>query len=243
MVRVLVLAAVVLVGAQAGPAAKKEALKEGCSQDGLEKCGADLIVFASGPKVATTEAELKAGCPKEQESEKCARQYAEKCLPRLPKGMVTLFLDGVRNEVSGKCKEGTAKRKEYLKHAKCINEQGVKLHGCMSQLVAVLDQSVAQVTEGKPDQKKKLKESCCSFAAYRSCMVDNVKGPCGADTAKYVDGLIQGYAGDLLDTVCSAFPTDGDNCKSVPTIKPKAGAPKNLLSPLAKMVAGLQAQG
>lgn len=232
-----VLVAVLLASAaSAGPA--KDAR---CSQDGLEKCGADLIIFASGPKVATNAAQLKEICPKEQASEKCARDFSNRCLPRLPKGMVTLFLDGVKAEVNGKCKEGHAKNKEYLKHATCMNDQGAKLHGCMSQLVAVLDQTVSKGITGKDAQKKQLKDSCCSFGSMRTCMTDAVKTPCGADTAKYVDSLIQGYAGDLLDTVCSAFPMS--DCKSAAPIKIKAGAPKNLLSPLAHMVSSLQAQG
>lgn len=218
-----------------------------CTQDGLEKCGAELIIFASGPKVATTQAELKEVCPKEQASEKCARDYSNRCLPRLPKGMVTLFLDGVKTEVNGKCKEGHTKNKEYLKHAKCMNDNGAQLHGCMSQLVVVLDQTVtkaaAQLSAGaKANQKKQLKESCCSFASMRSCMIDSVKTPCGADTAKFVDNLIQGYAGDLLDTVCAAFPTS-DCEKAAAPIKAGKNAPKNLLSPLARMVSSLQAQG
>ncbi|XP_022670174.1 uncharacterized protein LOC111269714 [Varroa jacobsoni] len=226
----------------AGPTADTK-----CTQDGLEKCGSELIIFASGPKIATTAAELKSACPKEQASEKCARDYTNRCLPRLPKGMVTLFLDGVKTEVSGKCKEGQSKHKEYLKHAKCLNENGVQLHGCMSSLVAVLDQTIAKAAAqtaagGKADQKKQLKESCCSFASMHACMIDSVKTPCGADTAKFVDNLIQGYSGDLLDTVCAAFPTA--NCtKTSPPIKPGKNAPKNLLSPLARMVSSLQAQG
>jgi len=240
MLRSIVIAACVAALAHGNPT-KKDA---SCTQDGLEKCGADLIIFASGPKIATTAAELKASCPTEQKSEKCARDYSNKCLPRLPKGMVTLFLDGVRTEVTGKCKEGTAKNKEYLKHAKCLNDQGEKLHGCMQQLVNVLDQSVAKAaTASKADQKKQLKESCCSFTAYRTCMTDAAKGPCGADGAKYVDNVINGYAGDLLDTVCAAYSSESDQCKAVALIKPKAGGPKNLLSPLAKMVTSLQAQG
>jgi len=113
--------------------------------------------------------------------------------------------------------------------------------------VAVLDQTVTKAASqisagGKADQKKQLKESCCSFASMRSCMIDAVKTPCGADTSKFVDNLIQGYAGDLLDTVCTAFPTN-DCDKSGPPIKVGKNAPKNLLSPLARMVSSLQAQG
>ncbi|XP_003745591.1 uncharacterized protein LOC100907754 [Galendromus occidentalis] len=234
----LLIAAVALsaIAVSAGPTKDPQ-----CTQDGLEKCGADLIIFASGPKVATNAAQLKEICPKEQASEKCARDYSNRCLPRLPKGMVTLFLDGVKAEVNGKCKEGHAKNKEYLKHATCMNSQGAKLHGCMSQLVAILDQTVSKGITGKDAQKKQLKDSCCSFGNMRSCMIESVKGPCGADTSKYVDSLIQGYAGDLLDTVCSAFPMS--DCKAAQHIKIKAGAPKNLLSPLAHMVSSLQAQG
>jgi len=240
MLRYLVVAACVAVVTQASPA-KKDA---NCTQDGLERCGADLIIFASGPKIPTTPAELKENCPKEQQSEKCARDYSNNCLPRLPKGMVTLFLDGVRTEVTGKCKEGSTKNKEYLKHAKCLNDQGEKLHGCMQQLVNVLDQTVSKAQGSSKDaQKKQLRESCCSFTAYRTCMGDAAKGPCGADSAKYVDNVINGYAGDLLDTVCAAYSSESDQCKAVAPIKPKAGAPKNLLSPLAKMVTSLQAQG
>lgn len=167
--------------------------------------------------------------------------------------MVTLFLDGVKAEVNGKCKEGHSKNKEFLKHAKCLNDNGAKLHGCMSQLVAVLDQTVEKVAaaqaassssggKAKADQKKQLKESCCSFASMRTCMIDSVKSPCGGDTAKFVDTLINGYAGDLLDTVCSAFPSS-DCGKAGPALKIGKNAPKNLLSPLARMVSSLQAQG
>lgn len=211
--------------------------KPGCTQASFESCGSDLIIFAGGSTVPTTKEELATSCPKEKESEKCARSYAEKCLPRFPRGMVMLLLDGIKGEVTTKCKVDSTKSKEYLKHAACMNEHGNKLHGCMNQLTGYLDHGVGV------ESKARLQLSCCSFAEYRTCMADSVRAPCGEPTAKYVNDLITGYAGDLLDTVCANFQPGSEACNNAPKVDvdlTREGRSKSLLSPLAKIVSSLQ---
>ncbi|XP_077536612.1 uncharacterized protein LOC144148967 [Haemaphysalis longicornis] len=207
----------------------------GCSTESFEKCGTDLIIFAGGPVIPTNKDQLVTSCPKEKASEKCARSYSTKCLARFPRGMVMLLLDGIRNEVNVKCNTTSPGGKEYLKHAPCLNTNGGKLHQCMRDLTLVLDQSV------DAPQKSRLGLSCCSFNTYRTCMTDAVKGSCESSTSAYVDKLITGYAGDLLDTVCVNFKTGSDACKSLPSLpkSTKTGRSTSLLSPLARIVTSL----
>ncbi|XP_064485743.1 uncharacterized protein LOC135398250 [Ornithodoros turicata] len=222
----------VLVGVQAGPTSKPA----GCGTESFEKCGTDLIIFAGGPVIAKSKEEVGTSCPKEKASEKCARTYAQKCLARFPRGMVMLLLDGIKTEVNGKCNVTSNAGKEYLKHATCMNNQGEKLHQCMRDLTHVLDYSV------DAPSKSRLALSCCSFATYKACMTESVKKPCGGDTSSYVDKLINGYAGDLLDTVCANFKPGADSCKNLPEVpapQTKSGRSMSLLSPLARIVTSL----
>ncbi|KAH6925065.1 hypothetical protein HPB50_000225 [Hyalomma asiaticum] len=175
-----------------GPTTKQP---PGCTNESFEKCGTDLILFAGGPVIPTNKEQLLTSCPKEKASEKCARSYSTKCLARFPRGMVMLLLDGIRNEVNAKCNTSSPSGQEYLKHATCLNTNGAKLHQCMRDLTLILDQSV------DAPQKSRLALSCCSFNTYRTCMTESVNGACDSSTKAYVDKLITGYAGDLLDTV------------------------------------------
>ncbi|KAM7288696.1 uncharacterized protein LOC121047798 [Ixodes scapularis] len=216
----------------AGPTTKTPA---GCGTESFEKCGTDLIIFAGGPVIPVSKEELVTTCPKEKTSEKCARAYAQKCLARFPRGMVMLLLDGIRTEVNAKCNDSGAGHQEYLKHSGCMNSNGVKLHQCMRDLTQVLDQSVDAPT------KSRLGLSCCSFNTYKTCMTEAVKSPCGTGTTAYVEKLITGYAGDLLDTVCINFKAGTDACKALPSLpkSTKTGRSASLLSPLARIVTSL----
>ncbi|XP_065294448.1 uncharacterized protein [Dermacentor albipictus] len=218
--------------ALAGPTTKTPA---GCTNESFEKCGTDLILFAGGPVIPTNKDQLVTSCPKEKASEKCARAYSTKCLARFPRGMVMLLLDGIRNEVNAKCNTTSPSGKEYLKHAACLNTNGARLHQCMRDLTLVLDQSV------DAPQKSRLALSCCSFNTYRTCMTESVKGVCESSTSAYVDKLITGYAGDLLDTVCANYKTGSDACKTLPSLpkSTKTGRSSSLLSPLARIVTSL----
>ncbi|KAK8785702.1 uncharacterized protein LOC144135390 [Amblyomma americanum] len=218
--------------AVAGPTTKPP---PGCTTESFEKCGTDLIIFAGGPVIPTNKEQLLTSCPKEKASEKCARSYSTKCLARFPRGMVMLLLDGIRNEVNAKCNTSSPSGQEYLKHAPCLNTNGARLHQCMRNLTLVLDQSV------EAPQKSRLALSCCSFNTYRTCMIDSVKGACGSSTTGYVDKLITGYAGDLLDTVCANYKTGSDACKTLPPLpkSTKTGRSTSLLSPLARIVTSL----
>ncbi|KAL1428765.1 hypothetical protein MTO96_016897 [Rhipicephalus appendiculatus] len=215
-----------------GPTTKQP---PGCTNESFEKCGTDLILFAGGPVIPTNKEQLLTSCPKEKASEKCARSYSTKCLARFPRGMVMLLLDGIRNEVNAKCNTSSPSGQEYLKHATCLNTNGARLHQCMRDLTLILDQSV------DAPQKSRLALSCCSFNTYRTCMTESVNGACDSSTKAYVDKLITGYAGDLLDTVCANYKTGSDACKTLPPLpkSTKTGRSASLLSPLARIVTSL----
>ncbi|KAH9375288.1 hypothetical protein HPB48_020502 [Haemaphysalis longicornis] len=78
-------------------------LKLGCSVEVLDKCGADLVIFGTGNRVPNTTEGLLAQCEVEFSAGVCARQFANRCLPPLPRGMVVVILEGISQEVASKC--------------------------------------------------------------------------------------------------------------------------------------------
>ncbi|XP_077523697.1 uncharacterized protein LOC144134725 [Amblyomma americanum] len=212
--------------------AVSEAAKTGCDRDTLEKCSASLFFFASGPRIPMGAKDLAAACTAEEKDIQCLEDYTKNCLDGITKGMVQLILDGITTINLEKCTTTHPQHGNYLNYVVCMNTVGDKIHHCNKNITAVLETS-SEVAENK----HKIGYACCTFTTYRQCVVNSIRGTCSEDHIKYAEGIVQQYAGDILDAVCTRYRPDGDGCQSLPVIhpvdKPKT---KSLLPPLSEIL-------
>ncbi|XP_064485751.1 uncharacterized protein LOC135398258 [Ornithodoros turicata] len=207
-------------------------LKIGCDTETLDKCGADLVIFGTGPKVPTNKKELLAQCEVEYAAELCAREFATKCLPPLPRGMVVVILEGISQEVSSKCNATNPLHHDFLKHAACMNKVGDRLHKCMKKLTLTLDYSASI------EPHLRVGRSCCNFAEYLQCSGDAVKKDCGSEAEDYLKKLLTRSAGDFIEIACINHRTDFEACKATSEhlVDMSTTRVTSLLSPMAKLV-------
>ncbi|XP_077524181.1 uncharacterized protein LOC144135387 [Amblyomma americanum] len=227
-VTMILLCAIVLIGLR--PAAGIS-LKLGCSIDVLDKCGADLVIFGTGHTVPNNTKELLKQCEVEFSAGICARQFANRCLPPLPRGMVVVILEGISQEVSSKCNVSNPLHNEFLKHAPCMNKVGDTLHKCMKKLTLSLDYSASI------EPHLRVGRSCCNFAEYLMCSGDAMRKQCGAEAEDYIKKLLTRSAGDFIEIACINHRTDFESCKSsAGVVDMSTTRITSLLSPMAKLV-------
>ncbi|KAL1414144.1 hypothetical protein MTO96_000963 [Rhipicephalus appendiculatus] len=206
-------------------------LKLGCSIEVLDKCGADLVIFGTGHTVPNTTKELLKQCEIEFSAGICARQFANRCLPPLPRGMVVVILEGISQEVSSKCNVSNPLHDEFLKHAPCMNKVGDTLHMCMKKLTLSLDYSASI------EPHLRVGRSCCNFAEYLKCSGDAMRKQCGEEAEDYIKKLLTRSAGDFIEIACINHRTDFESCKSSAAVVDMSTTRiTSLLSPMAKLV-------
>ncbi|KAM7288642.1 uncharacterized protein ISCGN_028842 [Ixodes scapularis] len=206
-------------------------LKLGCNVELLDKCGADLVIFGTGPKVPENTKDLLAQCEVEFAAGVCARQFANRCLPPLPRGMVVVILEGISQEVSSKCNVTNPLHNEFLKYASCMNKVGDALHKCMKKLTLSLDYSASI------EPHLRVGRSCCNFAEYLTCSGDAMKKECGEEAEEYLKKLLTRSAGDFIEIACINHRTDFESCKSSANVVDMSTTRiTSLLSPMAKLV-------
>ncbi|XP_003747428.1 uncharacterized protein LOC100908181 [Galendromus occidentalis] len=159
-----------------------------------------------------------------------AKTYAEKCMTGLGQGMVRIFLEGAASEVEGKCDEASERHRLYLENAPCILNVGSKVHQCNKIIAAVLE--VAR----DADIKQRIPQSCCFVSDYEDCVVSALS-ECGKGAMDYGKTVIEGYAGDLLHSVCRKWRHGSTQCRSLPKLKPHESPKyKTLLPPLVEVL-------
>ncbi|KAK8770832.1 hypothetical protein V5799_012703 [Amblyomma americanum] len=142
--------------------------------------------------------DLAAACTAEEKDIQCLEDYTKNCLDGITKGMVQLILDGITTINLEKCTTTHPQHGNYLNYVVCMNTVGDKIHHCNKNITAVLETS-SEVAENK----HKIGYACCTFTTYRQCVVNSIRGTCSEDHIKYAEGIVQQYAGDILDAVCT----------------------------------------
>ncbi|XP_049526032.1 uncharacterized protein LOC119459285 [Dermacentor silvarum] len=211
------------------PSVLCRAAKLGCDRETLEKCSASLFFFASGPHIPVAAEDLAETCKSDENDIKCLQDYIKNCLNGVSKGMVQLMFDGITAVTQEKCTVGHPQHSNYLKYVVCMNTIGPKIHLCNRNITAVLETS-SEVAE----QKHKIGYACCTFGTYQQCVKDSIRGSCSDEHIEYAEGIVNQYAGDILDAVCSKYRPGGEGCKSLPVIDPvQKPKTKSLLPPLS----------
>ena len=74
-----------------------------------------------------------------------------------------------------------------------------------------------------------------------ACVISTTKETCDNDHSAYVKSIIQGVAGDLLDTVCSKFEPGSSACKNLSPLKlSKSQKYITIIPPVVEILASLK---
>lgn len=205
-----------------------------CDIQALDKCAADLFVFATRNTVPESEADLEAFCKSQLDAEVCSRAYVKRCSSSVAQGVGNIFLDDVKTEIEQRCDKTTDYHKEYIKHAPCLNKVGSKFNTCIKNTIADMD------VASRLEPRHRIAGACCQYSKLEDCVSDAVGGACPQETLDFAKNVLKRYAGELLGTVCVGF-QNKEKCKGIKyDDKPGDASLRSVLTPLIKVGAALQ---
>ncbi|XP_050037836.1 uncharacterized protein [Dermacentor andersoni] len=205
-----------------------------CDIHSLDKCAADLFVFATRNTVPETEGDLAAFCKTQMDSETCSRAYLKKCVSSVAQGVGNIFLDDVKEEIHDRCDTSSEYHKEFIKHAPCLNKVGSSFSTCIKNTIADLD------VASRLPPKQRIAGACCQYNKLDECVRKAVESTCPPETLQFSQKVLTRYAGELLGAVCTGF-RSGEKCKGIQyDDKPGDASLRSVLTPLIQVGAALQ---
>ncbi|XP_003739563.1 uncharacterized protein LOC100901193 [Galendromus occidentalis] len=184
-----------------------------CDSRKFDAASDDISFFGEGPTMAIEATRLKAKCASETQSLKVVQDYADRCVQGTSKGILQIFIDGAATNIEKHCMDDRYKSK-FVRLTPCLNRNaGAGIHKCNRDFAGMI-RSIAL----KPT-KIRIPLSCCSMNEYMNCVLKHA-AKCGPETKEFASSIIEGYAGDLLDTVCVKYKPGSKECRSLPKVTP-----------------------
>ncbi|XP_075740773.1 uncharacterized protein LOC142787035 [Rhipicephalus microplus] len=208
-----------------------------CSDDVIEACDTDFIVFAKGPQLADTPEKLAESCKRELKSAECTKDYTTRCLVGFTRGAALVAINAVVEELEAKCDTTHAANKRYFKHVKCMNMAGEKAHGCMKRL----QEDLYRAAHGAP-RKLKIAYACCQYYDFYKCGEEALAEHCqDPDAIKLMEETTDNVFGNMLSIICGAYQRDSTQCRSLDALPQYNNftVVKNFILPLKAIVRSL----
>ncbi|KAH7971921.1 hypothetical protein HPB52_003861 [Rhipicephalus sanguineus] len=194
----------------------------------LDRCSADLFLFASRNTIPTNEDDAAKFCKVQLDAEACSRACVEKCEPRV-QGWSDIFLDLIKEEIKKRCSTSYRYHNESIKYAPCLNSVGSSLHACMKDTVANLD-----IASRLPSEQR-VEGACCHYNKLHGCWRKAAESGCPKEAVEFLQNVLQLYDGYLLGDVCRLYKCDAIQYDD----KPGNASLRSLLTPLLKVFAAL----
>lgn len=163
-----------------------------------------------------------------KEADTCVRNFTKNCLTNDQRSLTTSLFHGANKLLKEYCIPGSNLRKQYLKHAPCLNTVMKEQKPCIRDLQVAFE----EVTSSKWD--KRLGLACCSYRRLRDCMGKIMKDKCGEETVNFFNELLQTLLSRLPDLMCKEFTLGSATCKKLPPpgTAPKGGRSTSILNRL-----------
>lgn len=186
---------------------------QGCTQTEVEKCGFDFLPFFAAPRLAETAEELQDHCKLSKGQMQCVEGFASKCLQGLPKGVVTLMIEGAVDEYDGLCNTTTTKHKEYLDSVKCINNAGPEVQTCMQDFFVALHRAATAPVN------QQVGYICCYYADFVECGGKGLTSKCDLPAAmKFFNNIMDKVIGEGISLACTKYKKGSGACEALPAL-------------------------
>ncbi|KAH7971926.1 hypothetical protein HPB52_003866 [Rhipicephalus sanguineus] len=208
-----------------------------CSDDVIDACGTDFIVFAKGPEIPDTPEKLAESCKQELKSADCTKDYTTQCLLGFTRGAALVAVNAAVEELEGKCDTTHAAHKRYFKHVKCMNRAGEKIHGCVKRF----QEDLYGAAHGAPP-KLKIPYACCQYHDFYKCCEEALAEHCrDPDAIELMHETTDNVFGNMLSIICGPYQKDSTQCLSLDALPRYSNftAAKNFISPLKAIVKSL----
>ncbi|GFR05251.1 uncharacterized protein TNCT_248441 [Trichonephila clavata] len=169
----------------------------------------------------TTEEEVVVECEAFNKALNCALKFRDNCVTPLQKEVLGLVVEGAIEFVNDFCTPGSNTRKNYLKHAQCLNQvsqsDGVKEQ--IEYILAIVENMKNQ------DDKNLIMYSCCGYRKVHSWFLKTGIDTCGNEAVQPVLDMIHLVASQLPDVLCNGMDGSEDRCTALlPAVGSKISA-------------------
>lgn len=163
-------------------------------------------------RTPVNEDELSQHCLRQEAAAECVRQRTDNCTTGVIKGIARFMMDAVNDERDARCDPSTPEHEQYLRIASCLNSLSQHTWRCMKIFGRNID-VFAEAVVGKT-LRQKIPHGCCVYNAYISCVIDETKRICGAETAAFNERLTSGAVGDLISSACESYKSGDKKCEA-----------------------------
>lgn len=161
--------------------------------------------------------------------DKCVKEYTQNCMSKTAKQSISVLLYSISKTNKGYC-SGKKRKEALLDLSKCCSANKSKL----DEFMDIMTREFHGIRNYR-ESKLRIPLACCSYFKFKRNVIDLVQQKC-SNQATEMEGLIDGYAHDILNLVCGDYSEDSDKCKTIESKTPKWKKPlesKNFVLPLA----------
>ncbi|KAI2808181.1 hypothetical protein BLOT_006123 [Blomia tropicalis] len=174
--------------------------------DELDACAykSAFLVNRNIPMPKTTE-QLQRNA---RESLGCMKDFSNTCVIGTPKMYLSKIYNAANKSLEDHC-TNEDRSKEFLETLSCLDtdEKVERVRKCSDKHILMLEKAV-DVEIGQ-----RAGPMCCTFEAYKNCILDTVKEVCSEEDANYFLSIIMEYADELVTVTCQRF-SSLDKCAS-----------------------------
>ncbi|KAH9394153.1 hypothetical protein TYRP_021287 [Tyrophagus putrescentiae] len=179
----------------------------GCDTSSFEKCLDRLIMFGDESFVYPTNLkEMNKRCREVKDLSGCTNKYVDSCLKGETKNSVKIIMYGVLKSARQFCSTA-ARKSSFFTFGACVNRHRAE------QLKAV--RAINRQWHGIklfPDAKMRLPMICCTYSVFKRGMLEPLEKRCTEKEVTNFERLIDSYASEGLNLLCSDYTEDSDRC-------------------------------
>jgi hypothetical protein len=181
----------------------------------VDLCFASLVSFIRPSGIARTEADIDHQCNFLLESQECAEDYVDDCIPELMQELVNPMLEKFSSLRFDLCNgtNGTSDlRSKFLKHSECLATMLTEGKPCTNDLTVAFEMVTSNITAGND----RLPLMCCSTGRFKTCLKDIVLEKCGEETWDFVMELKSRFSNRIMDNICEEYTEEHEICLTLP---------------------------
>lgn len=226
---------VALVGVQAAAPPKLDCTK---MEEVLEDLGGaqGLTTLSDKYKLATNMDEFKKRCSEMDDAIKTLKRYNRECYSQLTQQVFAALLRTRANMNDQRCAPDTDLAKEAVEASKCIAEQAFEEAKDAERKTILASQLIDEANI--PDDKMRMRRSCCAVLQSKSLFLEAVKPKCSKYEKVYSE-YVDSYTSESMALICED--AEKLKCAELEPLK-FAGAQvksKFFLTPMMRLVKSL----
>lgn len=137
------------------------------------------------------------------------REFGKRCLKEMARQGNSVAAFGFNKVIRKACKDRDSKRSLY-ENLSCFNPVADRMKKELDTFR--LDMVRATFLQ---DSTTKITAACCTYFNRSTALTNTGRSVCDAQRTEYLDSFMRGFAGDVLDLICSGMTPESEKCRSL----------------------------